>query len=122
MKLPAWLRFSLCGLPVLLWGAALRAQGPAAVEFNKHIRPILSDNCFACHGPDEAARKADLRLDTEAGALGKGGGPKVIVPGKPDESELVLRVLGKGDGQRMPPAKFGKQLSAGQIELLRRWV
>ena len=80
------------------------------------MRPILADACFACHGPDKAKRKGDLRLDTEEG--GKG----VVVPGKPDESELVMRILGTDGHAVMPPPKSGRQLSAAQIAILRRWV
>ena len=95
---------------------------PSVVEFNRDIRPILSDNCFACHGPDKNQRKADLRLDTEEGAFADRGDSRPIVPGKPDQSELIRRVTAKAKGERMPPAKFGKQLTPRQVALLRRWI
>ena len=92
------------------------------MDFNREIRPILAANCFACHGPDAAERKADLRLDTKAGALADLGGHAALVPGKPDESELVRRIASADPDEMMPPAASGKKLSAEQIELLRRWV
>jgi hypothetical protein len=95
----------------------------AKVNFNRDIRPILSDNCFACHGPDAKQRKAKLRLDNREGALAKlRGGDRAIVPGKIDESVLVERISTDDAGQRMPPKKSGKHLTAVQIELLRRWI
>src|SRR5262245_29125050 len=95
-----------------------------AVEFNRDIRPILSDNCFACHGPDKNQRKAKLRLDHEDGDPGERGGVKVVVPGKPQESELYLRLTAPegGERMRMPPAKFVKKPTARQVELIRRWI
>src|SRR6187455_1927329 len=98
-----------------------QAPKPAKVEFNRDIRPILSDTCFACHGPDQNQRKADFRLDQAESARGDRGGYFALAPGKPDQSELLRRITAK-DGKRMPPAKFGKQLSAAQIELIRRWI
>jgi mono/diheme cytochrome c family protein len=99
-------------------------QTPAAkpVQFDRDIRPILSDNCFACHGPDASKRKAKLRLDTKAGALADLGGHTAIVPGKLDESELISRIESKEADEQMPPAKSGKKLTAQQIDLLKRWV
>ncbi len=101
---------------------AARAEAPPAkpaIDFTRQVRPILAENCFACHGPDDKARKAKLRLDTKEGALGHAG---AIVPGKPDESELIARVTSKEADQVMPPPKSGKKLTAEQIALLRKWI
>jgi hypothetical protein len=92
---------------------------PATVEFNRHIRPILSDHCFQCHGPDKAKRKAELRLDTESDALGDA---ITIVPGKPDKSDLIRRITTSNPRRLMPPEKSGRKLSDRQIQLLRRWI
>src|SRR5262249_50472987 len=88
------------------------------VEFNRDIRPILSENCYACHGPDKNRRKAKLRLDQRASALAT----QAIVPGRPDESELVARVLSDDAEQMMPPPSSHKSLSPTQKELLKQWV
>ena len=96
---------------------------PAAkgkLQYNRDIRPILSDNCFACHGADSAARKADLRLDRFADATAVRDGHAAIVKGKPAASELVKRIM--GDGPLMPPASTHKTLTAQQIATLKRWV
>jgi hypothetical protein len=93
------------------------------VNFTREIRTVLSDHCFACHGPDDKQRKAGLRLDTKDGVRAKlKSGEPVIVPGKPDESELIFRLETDDPELKMPPKKFGKQLTAPQIEALRRWV
>jgi mono/diheme cytochrome c family protein len=102
--------------------AAARNAGSAPIDFNREIRPILSENCFACHGPDEKTRKADLRLDTREGAFAVRDGIAAIVAGRPDDSELVLRIEGPDATLRMPPVKSGKKLSPAQIALLRRWI
>ncbi|MCS7159955.1 MAG: DUF1549 domain-containing protein, partial [Gemmatales bacterium] len=94
-----------------------------SIDFNRDIRPILSDNCFACHGPDEKARKADLRLDRKEDAfrmLRDGG--HAIVPGKPEASELFLRLTTDNSQARMPPKSSKKQLNSAQIELIRQWI
>src|SRR5690349_4697048 len=98
------------GALLLLRGSAppsAHAAPPAkpAIDFTRQIRPILAENCFACHGPDDKARKAKLRLDTKEGALGHSGR---IVPGKADESDLIARVTSKDADEVMPPPKTGK--------------
>src|SRR5262249_830600 len=95
----------------------------AKVDFDRQVRPILSENCYACHGPDEKARKAKLRLDTKAGAFASlRGGGFVIVPGSTASSELLNRVSSANADERMPPAKTGKKLTRQQIALLRQWI
>jgi hypothetical protein len=86
------------------------------------VRPILADKCFRCHGPDAAARKADLRLDKSEPAKVNRGGYSVITPGKPDQSELIRRVTSTDNDLRMPPHDSGSQLRAAEVEILRRWI
>src|SRR5947208_2790212 len=109
------------GLLIVLPARPAVAQKPS-LEFNRDVRPILADNCFACHGPDPGQRKADLRLDTEQGAFADRGGYRVLEPGKPEQSELIKRVSGTAKKGHMPPARFGKKLTAAQIDTLTRWV
>ncbi len=92
-------------------------------DFNRDIRPILSDKCFACHGFDEAERKADLRLDTKEGAFTDLGGYFALVAGKPEESEAWLRIdLPDDDEDVMPPEKFHKPLSKEEKALIKEWI
>ena len=111
--------------PFLLISALVLA-GPAMaddrVEFNRDIRPILSDNCFTCHGPDNNLRKAKLRLDEEKDSPGAHGAASVLVAGKPDESELFKRLITSDPDEVMPPKKTNKTLTKGQIDLVRRWI
>src|SRR6266567_7800962 len=105
----------------LVAGAAIATA--QTVEFSRDIRPLLSDRCFLCHGPDEANCKVNLRLDTEAGAKQPQGKTTPIVPGDPAASEVIRRISAENTSQRMPPAYAGlKALSAGEIALIRRWV
>lgn len=106
---------------VIQWDLAvcLTAE-PRGLEFNRDIRPILSDHCFACHGPDKNKREADVRLDTEQGLFDSDAAP--VVRGDPSASTLVQRIASDDVDERMPPADFGKDLSSEQIELLRQWI
>jgi hypothetical protein len=92
------------------------ARAADRIEFNRDIRPILSDACFQCHGPDKAKRKAKLHFDTEEGAR------TVIVAGKPNDSELIRRITTTDGEKRMPPKTSGHALTPRQIELLTRWI
>src|SRR5215211_3297406 len=97
-------------LTAVLLAGALAGQAAAADSkptYNRDVRPILTENCFACHGPDKAARKADLRLDVRDEAIKAG----VLVPGKPDQSPLVERVLSDDSALVMPPRKSHKKLT-----------
>lgn len=94
----------------------------AAVDFGRDVLPILSDKCYHCHGPDETARKAKLRLDTREGAFSVLDGKAIIAPGKSSGSELVRRVLSQDPEEVMPPPKAHRDLSAEQRDTLRRWV
>jgi mono/diheme cytochrome c family protein len=102
-------------------GTSARAAGK--IDFSREIRPLLSSNCFGCHGPDAGPRKAGLRLDTKAGAFADlEGGGRAIVPGKPGESELYRRLTSDDPDEKMPPPKTGKKLTRDQLELVRRWI
>jgi hypothetical protein len=92
------------------------------VTFNRDIRPILSANCFFCHGPDPKHREADLRLDVREAALADHDGRRAIVPGKPEESELLARITSHDADLQMPPPDSNKKLTALQIETLREWI
>lgn len=96
---------------------------PERISFDRQIRPILSDRCYACHGPDEAARQGGLRLDLKEGAFGAGdSGETAIVPGDASASELVARIRSEDESQRMPPAEAQKPLTQEEVELLTRWI
>ncbi|MDX1925075.1 MAG: PSD1 and planctomycete cytochrome C domain-containing protein [Pirellulaceae bacterium] len=103
-------------------GDALADDGRDKIEFNRDIRPILSDHCFACHGPDAKHREADLRVDTEAGLFGSGTEHGRVVRGKLDESELWQRITSTKPDEQMPPPKFSKPLRDEQRKLLAKWI
>ncbi len=104
----------------------LTAAGQAAdaerIYFDKDIRPILADKCYACHGPDPAQRQAELRLDTKAGAFSEPSGYPIIVPGEPENSELVRRITHPDLERRMPPQHSNRQPTQAQIDTLVEWV
>jgi hypothetical protein len=107
----------------LLGAAALAVRAADRVDFNRDVRPILSDNCFTCHGPDEKTLKARLRLDVRDSALAPArSGERAIVPGNPDASELVKRLVTTDEDDHMPPAETGKKVTPAQLETLRRWI
>jgi len=96
---------------------------PAKIGFNRDVRPILSDACFHCHGPDAKAREAKLRLDIHEEALKPAkSGEMPIVPGQPEKSEVVRRLLTSDEDDRMPPPKTHKTLTARQKEILKQWI
>jgi hypothetical protein len=112
------LYWSVLSLAVL----ALPARGEQ-VDFNRDVRPILARHCFKCHGQDDKARKAKMRLDVRDVAVGKArSGQRPIVPGKPSESELVRRIFAADDAEVMPPPVTKNPLSAAQKDLLKRWI
>lgn len=136
---PAGVSLIGTGLLAILIGVstlhALSSQGttPAArpqaaqerpIDYNWDVRPILSDYCFRCHGPDEKARQANLRLDTPEGAYAalRRAGTYAIVPGQPDTSQLIVRVTHDNPAVRMPPRVTNKSLSGEQIDILRKWI
>ncbi len=111
-------------LPILLTAATASAEiTTAKIDFNRDIRPIFSEHCFACHGPDSNKRKAELRFDRKESAFGKAeSGEIAVVPGSLEKSELIRRITTTDKDDVMPPAKEHKPLKPAQIELLKRWV
>jgi hypothetical protein len=96
----------------------LPAQAAEKISYNRDIRPILSDNCFHCHGFDKKTRKGKFRLDAREDAVAKGA----IVPGKPEKSELINRIFATSEEDIMPPPEAHKTLTAAQKDLLKRWI
>src|SRR5882672_5772106 len=107
----SWIAFALA-LPALA----------GTVEFNRDIRPILSDKCYTCHGPDKGNRKSKLRFDNEADAKVDLGGHFAIVPGDPGKSEMVRRITAENKALRMPPVYSGIKLTDREIGLIRDWI
>src|SRR5439155_19573386 len=126
MKWGQMLMTAAVGLSLVVHSRPAFAGTPAAgssasrskPSYNRDIRPVLSENCFYCHGPDSNKRKGKLRLDVREEALAK----QAIVPGKPNESELVRRIFTKDTDDLMPPPESHKMLTPAQKELLRRWI
>ncbi len=110
-----------CALLFVFFGVNAHAVD-AKIEFNRDIRPILSDNCYACHGPDSGARKAGLRLDTEEGAKSKRKGNTAVVSGNAMQSELYKRIVSVDAHEQMPPPKSNKKLDEKQKELIKKWI
>ena len=101
----------------------LRGADPeSGLLFNRDIRPILSEYCYVCHGPDQNTRKAKLRLDLSTDALAEHKGGHPIVPGHPEQSTVMRRLMSADPDETMPPPKTGKKLTAEQVELVRRWI
>ena len=118
---------ALAFLLLLLLGfdAIADEPSPRPIDFNREIRPILSNHCYACHGPDASKRKGvakPLRLDTEEGAFADLGGYSALVRGKPDESELIQRIGSDDPNEVMPPPKHGKKLPAQEIKRIVEWT
>src|SRR5579859_8131305 len=108
------------GVPAASAGADKAAPAAQKIDFTREIRPILANHCWNCHGPDEKQRKAGLRLDlVESSRTKLESGFAAIVPGNPDESELVARIAATDDAEVMPPPSAKKPLSAQQTKLLR---
>jgi hypothetical protein len=104
---------------------ALNSAVPDVVDFNFHVKPILSDRCFKCHGPDAQKREANLRLDTKEGLfqhLKDVNNQFVIVPGKPEQSELYRRLVHEDPEQLMPPPKSNLSLNENEKQILRKWI
>lgn len=102
---------------------SLVARGETKIDFSRDIQPLLSDNCYKCHGPDEKARKAKLRLDIPEGAFGTDeDGRTIVAPGKTGDSELITRISSSDPDEVMPPPKSNRHLTPQQIELITRWV
>lgn len=114
--------FCVLMITLVLSKAQSVAQESSDIEFNRDVRPILSDKCFFCHGPDEEDRKADLRLDIASDAFKDLGGYAAIVPGDIAASELVARIVTNDVDDLMPPPDSGKELSKEEIQIIRQWV
>ena len=104
----------------LAFSASAIAEGP---DFNREVRPILSNYCFKCHGPDDKSRKAELRFDIRENALGKAeSGAHAVVPGKPEASEAITRIFSTDPDELMPPPSMKKELNDAQRDILKRWI
>jgi hypothetical protein len=105
---------------LLVFVAQIGVASP--VDFDRDIHPLLADHCYQCHGPDAKQRQAGLRLDLQEGLFRVEKDVSIVVPGKPDQSELIRRITHPDPTQRMPPAETRSTLSREQIDLVRRWI
>ncbi len=122
-RIPVWLAVACPAMLAAALSAAAAEPAAKTVDYNRDIRPILSNHCFQCHGPDEKERQGGLRFDVaEAATRPAESGKTAIVPGRPEQSELVERILASDETERMPPADSNKKLSDEQKTLLRRWI
>ncbi len=130
-NLPAVMRFlpknnvrAVPGLLTLAFALAggAGARAAEAVDFSRQVMPILSDACFRCHGPDAGTREADLRLDLREGLFRTKNDVTVVVPGKPEESELFLRISSEHEDEVMPPRESNRQLKPAEIDVLKKWI
>src|SRR3954464_15159711 len=115
-------RISLLLLLAIGTGPRFALATEKKVDFNRDIRPILSENCFQCHGFDEKARKAELRLDQAESALAEHDSGKPVVPGHPEQSDLWRRITSDDESEMMPPPDSHRALNAEQKETLKRWI
>src|SRR6476469_8877953 len=111
-----WASHGACGLALLLTAAARSADPP--VDFARDVRPLLAHHCWTCHGPDEKAREAGLRLDVRDVALAQ----KAIVPHDPAKSKLVSRITDPDEDRVMPPPESNRPLSDRQRQILKAWI
>lgn len=107
---------------LLLLGIPAPAQSARPVSFARDVRPILSDHCFRCHGPDRHSRQADLRLDRQHSVLRDRDGKRIVTPGRPNSSELMRRISTHAIEEVMPPVDSGLVLEQSEIEMIRRWI
>jgi hypothetical protein len=120
IRLVRWMPPLLLLVPCGLRAAELPL--PERIEFNRDVRPILSDHCFQCHGPDQNTREADLRLDDGSAFQGTPNRPGVVTPMSPENSELFRRITTDNADERMPPPALGKPLSPRAVAILRKWI
>ena len=123
------IRYLCLVLPILFLAQTTSSAAPSpttptasTIDFQREVRPILSDNCFPCHGPDKSMRMAELRLDTQEGAFAKRANGTPIVPGDAEASLLYQRIAHENEPMRMPPPLSTKKLATEQIDILRKWI
>ncbi|HEY1110209.1 MAG TPA: DUF1549 domain-containing protein, partial [Opitutaceae bacterium] len=114
--------FGKVKLAALFLASVALASAAELVDYNRQIQPILSDACFRCHGPDAGTREADLRLDLREGLFRTKNDLTVVKPGKPEESELYLRITSPHEDEVMPPKESNRQLRPGEAELIKKWI
>ena len=114
------MKFSLPTLFPLVALSAFSANADSGIAAK--ARAIMAENCFDCHGPDKEQRKAKLRLDVREGAVKDLGGYQSVMPGKPEQSELIARLTTKDEDELMPPVKTGKSLNTEEIDVLKQWI
>jgi hypothetical protein len=114
---------SVCGLPLVLVAAAIARAAEPTLDFNRDVRPILSDRCFSCHGPDGEDRQAGLRLDLRETATAElDSGMTAVVPRDLTTSELIARITSTDPDVVMPPPRFNKPITPSEAEILKRWI